>query len=73
MYGFVVSFQKTRDTDFPSGKDNVANSTTMECKKQEKSKKMNVIAISNLTADFTSESLIGIVHQARKTKWPSGL
>ena len=34
---------------------------------------MNAIAIANLTTAFTSESLIGMIYQARTTKWPCGL
>ena len=34
---------------------------------------MNTIEIANITMDFWSESLIGVVYQERTTKWPSGL
>ena len=34
---------------------------------------MNTIAISNLNMTFIRESYIGMVYQARTTKWPSGL
>ena len=73
VYGFSASVWKTRDPDFPSGKDNVIYSDTTEGEKQEKAKKMNAIAITNLTTDFTSESLIGMVYQAITTEWPSEL
>ena len=73
VYGFASSVRKTIDPDFPSGKDTVINLATTEGKKQEKSNNMNVIVITNITMDFTSESLTGMVYQARTTEWPSGL
>ena len=55
------------------GKDTVIDSATTEGKKQEISKNMNAIAITNLTTAFTGESLIGVVYQERTTKRPSEL
>ena len=73
VYGFATIVRKTRDTNFPSGKDTVINSATTEGKKQQKAKNMNMIEIANIIMDFWSESLIGVVYQERTTKWPSGL
>ena len=43
VYGCAVSVRKKRDPDLPSGKDTVLDLDTTEGKKQEKSKKINVI------------------------------
>ena len=73
VYGFDVIIRKTRYPCLLSGKDSVIDLDNTECKKQEKSKNMNAITITNLTVAFASEYLIGMVYQARITDQPSGL
>ena len=73
VYGFAESIKKTKDPNLPSSESASVDETTEEGKKQGKAKKLNAIAIANLTMAFTSESLIGMVYQAKKSKWPGGL
>jgi len=73
VHGFAVSIQRKADINLPESEDAEIDETTDVGKKQAKAKKMNAIAMANLTMAFTTEALMGIVNKAVKTEWPSGL
>ena len=73
IHGFAQSVRKTRDPDLPATEDASINVKTDDGKKQLKAKKLNVIAIANLTMSFTSEALIGMVYSEMIDEWPTGV
>ena len=73
VYGFAQSVRKIRDPDLPDTEDASIDAATADGKKQLKAKKLNAIAIANLTMSFTSEALIGMVYSAKTDEWPTGV
>eukprot|EP00957_Ditylum_brightwellii_P174858 13313953-Ditylum_brightwellii.AAC.1 len=70
VYGFEQSIKQERDPNLPATEDEEVNPSNTRALK---ALKLNAIATCNLTMDFTTKALMGLIYSAMLNDWPSGL